>query len=117
MNVVPRHQALRATRDLALNTHKCFCNCSALFPCYPSVFLARTHQELLVRVSDDTIAEPRDNESFLAMPIVRGPSEAFFDPHKPAKLRFFAGYSQDIEQEIKDEGKVSHTHLRHLVMF
>ena len=71
------------------------------------VSINRMHGELLARVSGYGIGEL----TFFAMPIIHGPSEAIFNQDKPAKLRFFAGYTKDIQQEIKDEGGVSSTRI------
>lgn len=48
-----------------------------------------------------------DSLDLLAMPIVHGPSEAKFNDERPARLRFFAGYLGDLQNEIEEESEVS----------
>lgn len=72
---------------------------SILFHLLPS----RTHSELLAKSFEHDVGEHDEIVELLVMPIVHGPSEAKFKEDKPAKLRFFAGYLEDLQNEIPDE--------------
>lgn len=73
----------------------------------------RTHDELLAQMSGHDDEEPSDEVRLLAMPIVHGPAVANFN--KPAKLRFFAGNLQDLQEEMREESEVSDVALWYLV--
>ena len=71
--------------------------------------IARTHDELLEWSSKDDDGEKSDTSTlnFLLMPIVYGPSDVTFHPDRPAKLRYFVGNLEDLQDEIRGDGGVS----------
>ncbi|CAN0365853.1 unnamed protein product [Ascophyllum nodosum] len=67
---------------------------------------SRTHDELLEWSSKDDDGEMSDTSTlnFLLMPIVHGPSDVTFHPDRPAKLRYFVGNLEDLQDEIRGDG-------------
>ena len=62
----------------------------------------RTHAELEARAADGSSG----SKTFLAMPIVRGPSNVKFNEKFPAKLRFFAGFLTDFAAEDETDSAI-----------
>lgn len=68
--------------------------------------LVRTHDEMLIQL-EHGFEELEERLDLLAMPIVHGPSEAKFNDDRPARLRFFAGYMGDLQNDIQEDSEVS----------
>ncbi|CAM9542120.1 unnamed protein product [Ectocarpus sp. 13 AM-2016] len=68
---------------------------------------SRTHGGLEARAWDDPTTKP-SAKAFLAMPIVDGPSSVKFNEEKPAKLRFFVGFLDELTAvDEEQEGGVA----------